>query len=155
MKKNINFRSVDRTNYRKCIELSVSDEQKNFVASNELSLVEAAYEPEFYPLAIYDEEQMVGFILYDFDEEIGGWSFSRFMIDSAFQNCGYGKKALFQFLAYFKEKHPEVRTLYTSAELDNDVAIALYKKAGFKEADVFEYESGKKRFREIRMILSL
>ena len=60
----IEFRSIDRTNYNQCIELNVNDNQKRFVASNQFSLVQAAYEPLLYPLAIYNEEQMIGFILY-------------------------------------------------------------------------------------------
>lgn len=151
----ITFRPIDRSSYNACIDLKVNEDQKRFVAPNIYSLVQAAYEPNLYPLAIYDESQMIGFILYDFDEELNGWSMSRFMIGSSFQNCGYGKQALKQFLSYFKEKYPDVTKLYTSAEVDNEVAISLYKKAGFQEGEVFEYEAGGERYREIRMVLLL
>ncbi len=150
----IKFRPIDRTNYNECIELSVDENQKRFVAPNQYSLVQAAYEPNLYPLAIYNESQMIGFILYDFDEELNGWSMSRFMIGSSFQNCGYGKQALKQFLLFFKENYHEVSTLYTSAEVDNKVAIALYKKAGFKEGNIFEYEAGGNHYKEIRLMIS-
>jgi len=99
----IEFRPIDRTNYNECIELSVNENQKRFVAPNQFSLVQAAYESNLYPLAIYNESQMIGFVLYDFDEELNGWSMSRFMIGSSFQNCGFGKQALKQFLLFFKE----------------------------------------------------
>lgn len=150
----IEFRSIDRTNYNECIGLDVDDSQKKFVASNQFSLVQAADEPDLYPLAIYNEEQMIVF-LYDFDEELNGWSMSRFMIDTAFQNRGFGTQALTQFIAYFKKKHPNVHRLYTSAEVENAVAISLYKKAGFKEGEVFEYEAHGNRYTEKRMIISL
>ncbi len=151
----IEFRSVDRTNYNECIELSVNENQKRFVAPNQFSLVQAAYEPNLYPLAIYNESQMIGFILYDFDEELNGWSMSRFMIGSFFQNCGFGKQALKQFLFFFKENYPDVLELYTSAEVDNMKAIELYKRAGFKEGNIFEYEAGGVQYKEIRMMISL
>ncbi len=151
----IEFRPIDRTNYNECIELSVNENQKRFVAPNQYSLVQAAYEPNLYPLAIYNDSQMIGFILYDFDEELNGWSMSRFMIGSSFQDCGYGKQALKQFLLFFKENYTEVSTLYTSAEVDNKVAIELYKKAGFKEGNIFEYEAGGNHYKEIRMMISL
>lgn len=151
----IEFRTIDKSNYMECIGLTVNDNQKNYVASNQFSLVQAAYEPNLYPLAVYDENQMIGFILYDFDEELNGWSMSRFMIGSAYQNCGYGRQVLNEFLAYFKKNYPHVKTLYTSAEVDNTVAISLYKKAGFEPGETFEYETGGKKYREIRMILSL
>ena len=76
---NIEFREIDRSNYNECIELKVSDEQKRFVASNMYSLVQAAYEPNLYPLGIYKDNDIVGFILYDFDDELNGWSMSRFI----------------------------------------------------------------------------
>ena len=37
---------------------------------------------------------MVGFLLYDYDEELAGWSFLRFMIDIKQQSKGFGLKAL-------------------------------------------------------------
>lgn len=43
---NIEFRQIDRTNYNECIDLSLSEEQKKFVAPNMFSLVQAAYEPD-------------------------------------------------------------------------------------------------------------
>lgn len=98
---------------------------------------------------------MIGFILYDFDEELNGWSMSRFMIGSSFQNCGFGKRALKQFLHFFKENYHGVLKLYTSAEVDNMVAIELYKRAGFKEGNIFEYEAGGIQYKEKRMMISL
>ncbi|MCY6356330.1 GNAT family N-acetyltransferase [Clostridium sp. ZS2-4] len=87
---NIEFKQIDRTNYNECIELSLNEEQKKFVAPNMFSLVESAYEPNLYPLGIYNDGKMVGFILYDFDVELDGWSMSRFMVDVKYQNQGFG-----------------------------------------------------------------
>lgn len=150
----IEFRSIDQTNYIECIELSVSENQAGYVAPNQFSLVQAAYEANLYPLAIYNKSQMVGFILYDFDEELKGWSMSRFMIGASFQGKGFGKAALKQFLKFFTESYPTVSRLYTSAAVDNDTAIGLYKRAGFKEGDVFEYESSGVHYKEIRLMAS-
>ena len=85
---NIFFKEIDKTNYEACVLLKVAEGQKRFVASNAYSLVQAAYEDNLYPLAVYDDEEMIGFILYDYDEELKGWSFSRFMIDIKHQNKG-------------------------------------------------------------------
>ena len=74
------FRKIDRSNYWECMELTVDDSQKDFVADNKQSLVEAAYEENLYTLGIYCQDTMVGFILYDYDDQIPGWSMSRFMI---------------------------------------------------------------------------
>lgn len=146
----IEFKPIDRINYQECIELYVSEGQKNFVASNMFSIVQAAYEPDMYPLAIYDEGKMVGFILYDFDYDLKGWSMSRFMIDKKYQNKGIGKKALKEFIHFFIQKHGRL-PLYTSAEVTNPIAIALYEAFGFVKEEVFEYEAGGRKYKEIRM----
>ena len=99
------FRKVDKSNYWDCIALTVDDSQVGFVADNKQSLVEAAYEDGLYVLGIYNEDTMVGFVLYDYDETFPGWSMSRFMIGKQFQGKGYGKRAVVAFLEYFKAKH--------------------------------------------------
>lgn len=151
---NIEFREIDRSNYNECIELKVSDEQKRFVASNMYSLVQAAYEPNLYPLGIYKDNDIVGFILYDFDDELNGWSMSRFMIDIKYQNNGIGKVAIQKFLEFFVDKYGHQK-LYTSAEVDNIIAIDLYERNGFEKREVFEYEFSGVKYREIRMINNL
>ena len=72
------LKSIDQSNYWDCMLLSVEDSQKDFVADNKQSLVEAAYEEGLYPLGIYHKDEMVGFLLYDYDQTIPGWSLSRF-----------------------------------------------------------------------------
>lgn len=151
---NIEFKQIDRTNYNECIELSLNEEQKMFVAPNIFSLVQAAYEPNLYPLGIYNDNKMVGFILYDFDDELNGWSMSRFMVDVKYQDQGIGKMALQKFIEFFTNKYGHIQ-LYTSAEVDNEVAIALYEKFGFEKKEVFQYEAGGKVYKEVRMIVQL
>ena len=151
---NIEFKQIDRTNYNECIELTLNEEQKKFVASNMFSLVQTAYEPDLYPLGIYNCNKMVGFILYDFDIELNGWSMSRFMIDVKYQNQGIGKMALQKFKEFFINKYGHIQ-LYTSAEVENQIAIALYEKLGFEKKEVFEYEACGRIYKEIRMIVQL
>lgn len=153
-KMNIKFKEIDITNYQKCIDLKLSEEQNKFVAPNMFSLVQAAYEPNLYPVGIYNDNIMIGFILYDFDIELKGWSMSRFMVDVKYQNQGMGKVALQKFMKCILSKYGHIQ-LYTSAEVDNSVAIALYAKLGFEKKEVFEYESGGRTYKEVRMIAQL
>ncbi|EES51109.1 GNAT family N-acetyltransferase [Clostridium botulinum] len=147
----INFKEIDKSNYNACISLKVGEHQGNYVASNIFSLVQSAYEDELYPLAIYNGDEMVGFLLYDYDEELKGWSFSRFMIDIKHQNKGLGSKALEKFLDFFHDKFPS-ENLYTSAEIDNEVAIKLYEKYGFNKKNSFKYKIGDVTYEEFRML---
>ena len=133
------------------ISSRVGEHQKNYVASNMYSLVQASYEDGLYPLGIFNEDEMIGFLLYDYDEELNGWSFSRFMIDIKYQNKGFGRKALEKFLEYFQSKFPN-KSLYTSVEIDNDIAIKLYQKYGFVIKSSFEYAIEDVTYKEFRMI---
>ena len=148
------FREIDKSNYWDCMALTVDDSQTYFVADNKQSLVEAAYEDNLYTLGIYHEEIMVGFILYDYDDSISGWSMSRFMIGKQYQGKGYGKKAVLDFLDYFKEKH-NADKLYISVSLDNTVARKMYSDIGFVENKEVEYTFLDRLFREMQMIKEL
>ena len=147
----IKFRDIDKSNYNECISLRVGEHQKNYVASNMYSLVQASYEDGLYPLGIFNEDEMIGFLLYDYDEELNGWSFSRFMIDIKYQNKGFGRKALEKFLEYFQSRFPN-KSLCTSVEIDNDIAIKLYQKYGFVIKSSFEYAIEDVTYKEFRMI---
>ncbi|MGL5084613.1 MAG: GNAT family N-acetyltransferase [Clostridium sp.] len=147
----INFRQIDKSNYNACVALKVGEHQANYVATNAYSLVQSMYEDKLYPLGIYNGDEMVGFLLYDYDEELEGWSFSRFMIDSNSQNKGFGSKALEKFLEFFHNKFPGEK-LYTSVEIDNEVAIKLYEKYGFNKKDSFKYTIGDIVYKEFRML---
>ena len=145
------FRKIDKSNYWDCITLTIDGSQEGFVADNKQSLVEAAYEEGLYPLGIYHEETMIGFILYDYDDTFPGWSLSRFMIGKQYQGRGYGKQAMLEFLDYFKSKH-NADKIYISVSLDNAVARKMYSSIGFDEVKEEEYVFLDKHFKEMQMV---
>lgn len=55
----LDFRSVDRNNFRDILKLSVGEGQEHFVATNAYSLSQAKAQPECVPFAIYDGETLV------------------------------------------------------------------------------------------------
>lgn len=148
------FRNIDASNYWDCMALTVEENQRYFVADNKQSLVEAAFETGLYTLGIYSGETMVGFILYDYDEAIPGWSMSRFMIGKQYQGQGYGKQAVLEFLDYFQNKH-NAGQLYISVSLENAVARKLYAGLGFKELREVEYTFQGIHMREMQMVKTL
>ncbi|MDU0403696.1 Spermine/spermidine acetyltransferase [Lactococcus lactis] len=114
----ITLRKVTDKNYQAISDLSVDQSQNLWVAPNSKTLLQAAYEPELNVMAIYQEENPVGLLLYDYDTDMGGWTLSRFMIDKHHQHKGIGRIALNKFLIFFHNKYPTEK-LYTSAETDN------------------------------------
>ena len=148
------LKKIDKSNYRECMELEVDESQKYFVADNAHSLVEAAYEDGLYTLGIYYGNTMVGFILYDYDDSYPGWSMSRFMIGRQFQGRGYGKRAVREFLDYFKKKHGADR-IYISVSLDNAVARKMYTEIGFQPVKEIAYTYSGHLYREMQMVKHL
>ena len=148
------FREIDKSNYWDCIALTVDDSQVDFVADNKQSLVEATYEDGLYVLGIYENNTMVGFLLYDYDETFPGWSLSRFMIGKQFQRKGYGKQAVLKFLSYFKETH-EADKLFISVSLENTVARKMYSDIGFKEIKEVEYTFLDEQYKEMQMVIDI
>ena len=92
--------------------------------------------------------------MYDYDETFPGWSMSRFMIGKQYQGKGYGKKAVLEFLDYFKRKH-KTDKIYISVSLENIVARKMYSDIGFKEIKEIEYTFLNMYFKEMQMIKEL
>lgn len=123
----VTLRPLTDDNWHDAIDLRVTDEQKNFVASNLYSIAETRFEPTFVPLAIYAGEEMVGFTMYDTDD----YGIVRFMIDMRHQGKGYGRAALQTLIDQFEREyaHPETRLSFVPG---NAVAEHLYERMGFR-----------------------
>lgn len=148
------FKEIDRSNYWDCMNLTIDKSQEHFVADNKQSLVEAAFEDGLYTLGIYDKETMIGFVLYDYDETFPGWSMSRFMIGKQYQGKGYGKKAVLEFLEYFKKNH-HADKIYISVSLENTIARKMYSDIGFQEIKEIEYTILGTCYKEMQMVKEL
>jgi len=137
--------SITDDSMKECIELKVTPEQRNFVASNATSLGQAYDLNErgghAMPYAIYADGVMVGFVMYEFmlyeiEDTYGEdcYYFWRFMIDKNHQGKGYGKQALIQILDEIKQMPcGKADYCYTSYEPKNIVAKKLYESFGFEE----------------------
>ena len=134
---------LSEENIKQCLELKVSDEQKQYIAANADSLKTAKEnEKVARPFVIYCDGKPVGFTMFAFDEECENpddryWLW-RFMIDASLQGRGYGKAALQEIIRYFKEQGVKEVTLSTKAE--NTRALHLYHAAGFRENGAWNEE---------------
>lgn len=129
----VTLKRINEDNWRECISLKVNESQKRFVATNENGLALAYAHKEMEPRAIYNDETMVGFLMYACDPDDGIHYIPRLMIDERFQKNGYGREAMRLLLEEFKEKNIDyVEILHKP---DNDVAIKLYRSFGFELTD--------------------
>lgn len=134
----LQLRPIDTSNREAVIRLTVSDHQKQYIASNEASLitsVEEEHKNVARPFALCAEEEIVGFAMFAFDlsspdPEDRYWLW-RFMIDKHQQRKGYGSAALEAILAYFRN-HGANHILLSTKET-NTAALSLYHKYGFAE----------------------
>ena len=148
----IHLEKVDARNLWDVIELKVSRAQKHFVASNDISILQAYVTAgtgcSAFPFVIYRDEKPVGFLMIGYNEaclyELDGeeppkvlknnYSLWRLMIDKRYQNRGYGREAL-KLALDFVRTWPCGKAEYceVSYEPENEVAARLYHSFGFRE----------------------
>lgn len=127
----IQLREITRENFWDCIELSVNEDQNGFVTSNAVSIAQSKVQPECIPLAVYDDDLMVGFVMYCIDEDDGEYWIYRMMIDKRYQSKGYGKKAMAKLLEIIKEDKTHNR-IFLGVHKESTYAVKLYRSLGFE-----------------------
>ena len=134
----IELRVIDEFNKNDVEALEVSDDQKQYIASNRDSMETSQKEEHreiARPFAIYADEKMVGFAMYAFDTASSDpddkyWLW-RFMIDKNAQGKGYGAAALEKIIDYFKSQGAD--HILLSTKPTNTAALSLYRKYHFEE----------------------
>ena len=132
----LSFRAITKNNFNECIRLKVRDDQK-YVASNVYSIAQSKTEPKYIPMAIYNDETMVGFVMYELDYKEKELYLCRFMIDEQHQHMGYGKGAL-DILKGMAMKDPGIEKIELSTKPDNEHGIKVYEEFGFIDTGVLD-----------------
>jgi diamine N-acetyltransferase len=142
----VTLRDITRDNWRECARMRVEPTQVHFVASNLFSLAQSKYEPECVPLAVYEDEQMVGFVMYrPEDHGLGKVLFiDRVMIGEGHQKKGYGRAAMIALIDRLRSQ-TGYNAILISFVPGNDIAQKLYSDLGFK--DTGEIEDGELVYR--------
>jgi len=133
----LSLKIIGQDNWLQVIRLASSEDQKNriferTIASNCLSLAQASISKNWATKAIYDDEQLIGFTMYGYSEELQGYELCRLMIDYNFQGKGYGKKAL-KAVVEEMQKEFGCQEILICFQPDNEPAKKLYEKFGFAD----------------------
>ena len=144
----VRLEKINGKNVWDALSLSVKEDQREFVASNDVSIIEAyttiTANGYAFPFGIYDDEQLVGFLMIGFDKDdywddapdIANCNYNlwRLMIDQRYQHKGYGRKAV-ELALEFIRTFPCGKADYCwlSYEPENVVAKELYASFGFAE----------------------
>jgi len=131
---NISLRLIDKENWRDVVHLKVSESQREYVMEPSYYLALSRYEDIWNPLAIYLDEQVIGFMMWGIDPEDGSCWFGGIMVDQSMQNRGYGRQAIQAAIKMLNEKHGYTN-FALSYHLKNLIAKGLYRKLGFVETD--------------------
>ncbi len=134
----VRLKDIDRENFRQCVKLEVNEEQRDFVAPNVFSIAQSKVEPEFNVQAVYDGEEMVGFVMYGWEEEEGCHSLARLMIDKNQQGKGYGRAATEEVIRRLRAE-PGCKQIVLSVNPANANARALYESLGFAKTGKVAY----------------
>ena len=126
----VTLRDIDRENFMRCVRLEVLEEQKGFVATNAFSIAQSKVEPTYDVQAVYDGDEMVGFVMYGWDEEEGCHSLARLMVDKNQQGKGYGRAATEEVIRRLRAE-PGCKQIVLSVNPANASAQALYESLGF------------------------
>ena len=126
----VSLKEINRDNFWEAVSLEVSPEQTSFVTSNAVSIAQSKVQPECITLAVYDDELMVGFVMYCIDEDDGEYWIYRMMVDNNYQSKGYGKKTMQLLLDRIKEDKSRNK-IFLGVHKES-FAVDLYKKFGFE-----------------------
>lgn len=122
------IRAITDSNKQEVLNLKVAAQQRGFIESVSQCLLEAEQDTRYVPLALYKENEIIGFSMYGkFDEQI--W-LDRFLVDERFQQQGLGRYFFCVLVDYLTELYPK-KPIYLSVFEQNKVAIRLYQKLGF------------------------
>ena len=129
------------------LKLRVSKEQKDFVAGNSDSIIDAYFAmteegKKVFTFGIYNGKKAVGFLMIGYnctwrdnlDFAKNSYYIWRFMIDKRYQGNGYGREAL-KLAVDFVRTAPcgKAEYCWLSYEPENEVARKLYLSSGFEE----------------------
>ena len=126
----VTLRDIDRENFRAVVKLEVHEDQREFVATNVFSIAQSKVEPTFDVQAVYDGEELVGFVMYGWEEEENCHSLARLMVDKNHQGKGYGRAATEEVIRRLRGE-PGCAQVVLSVNPANANARALYESLGF------------------------
>lgn len=143
----VTLQKVNQKNVWDILKLEVSDAQRNFVATNTESIVEAytaiTAGGQAFPFGIYEDDTPVGFVMIGYSDDDWedapaiaheNYSIWRLMIDQEYQGRGYGRAAMALALDFVRSfPCGQAEYCYLSYEPANTIAAKLYHQFGFKE----------------------
>jgi diamine N-acetyltransferase len=134
----VSLREIGQDNWQAVVDLELEESQREFLEPNAVSLAESRFHPWMLPLAIYNDDEVVGFVMFSQwpDPREGNYWIHRFMIDRRHQRKGYGAAAMRELFRLFRTRYPACKTLWIGYDANNPVAQQFYARLGFIEQGI-------------------
>ena len=127
----VSLREITQETVNSILNLRVTKEQEQFVASNAVSIAQAYFSEEAWFRAIYANETPVGFLMLSDQPDTGKYYLWRFMIDAQHQDKGYGRRALELLIEHVKTR-PNAQELFLSYVPGPGSPEGFYHQLGFE-----------------------
>ena len=127
----LSLREVTQETVNSILNLRVTKEQEQFVASNAISIAEAYFSEDAWFRAIYADETPVGFLMLSDQSDKGEYFLWRFMVDVQHQGKGYGSRALELLIDHVKTR-PNAKELFLSHVPGTGSPEGFYRRLGFE-----------------------
>ena len=131
----VTLKCITEDNVLDAFHLKLRKDQEEFVSHPIRSLAQAyVYRNQCQPFGIYQDEEMVGYVMVIYDYHLQEYNIWHMMIDCKFQGRGYGKLAMEQCLAYIRtQPFGNSNRVVLTCNRDNESALRLYRQFGFTE----------------------
>ena len=127
----VSLREVTQETVNSILNLRVTKEQEQFVASNAVSIAEAHFSEDAWFRAIYADETPIGFLMLSDQPDKGEYFLWRFMVDVQHQGKGYGSRALELLIDHVKTR-PNAKELFLSHVPGTGSPEGFYRRLGFE-----------------------
>ena len=129
------LKCITEDNFLDAFHLKLRKDQEEFVSHPIRSLAQAyVYRNQCQPFGIYQDEEMVGYVMVIYDYDVPEYDIGHMMIDEARQGRGYGKEALKRVLEYIGTKpFGESNRVVLTCNQQNIPGLRLYRSLGFQE----------------------
>ena len=125
------LKEVTAENWEQVIALRMPQAHRDLVPSNAFSLAESKFIQDRIPLAVYDDETLIGLVVVSYNDAIGrGW-IHRFMIDQHHLNKGYSRKTVKMVIRRMR-RLPGCKLIGVDYRPENNILEQFYKDLRFQ-----------------------
>ncbi|HFU4377848.1 GNAT family N-acetyltransferase [Streptococcus suis] len=137
----IGLELVNKDNFDAVLQVKLAEADERKVASVEYSLAQAwlyREEGHLFPYAVKSGQKVVGFVLLAIQEDKSYYVW-RLLIDSHYQNRGYGKEVIRQVIGLARE-NPSCHTVTMNYVIGNHKMRYILEKLGFQSVGMVGQE---------------